>query len=251
MKAKLISIVQRLKFRNQQLQSSRNSKLDKIAPGHYLFSGNPGTGKSTIAEKFAQVLGALRITGRFVPTRVTGNTLLAAWENGGIAGMKKIIEDARGGVLFIDEAHQLIVDPSGHSHSRPLQLLLDPMLNMRHELCVILACYEKDIEPLFKAEPGLRSRLNDVFHFADYTVEELFAIFEKKVTASGYCLGEGTQDAVKTWLSNRLAEDQESSNGRYAEKLIMNIEEKMASRLNDVDLEKDDIRLFMIQKEDV
>ena len=244
-KKKLISIVHRLKLRNQQLQSGRDSKLDKIAPGHYLFSGNPGTGKSTIAVKFAQVLGALRITGRFTPTRVTGNTLLAAWEKGGIAGMKKIIEDARGGVLFIDEAHQLINRP------RALQLLLDPMINMRQELCVILACYEKDIEPLFNAEPGLRSRLNDIFHFADYTVDELFAIFEKKIATSGYCLGEGTQDEVKRWLNNKLNEDSESSNGRYAEKLIMDIEEKMASRLNTLELEKNDDRLFTIQKEDI
>ena len=131
----------------------------------------PGTGKSTIAVKFAQILGALRLTGRFEPTRVTGTMFVQALEREGVAGMRRIIDKARGGVLFIDEAHQLLSIPGA------LQLLLDPMIELRSELCVILACYDDQAEALFSAEPGPAQRLSAVFYFADYTAEELTQIF--------------------------------------------------------------------------
>lgn len=240
-KDKLMSIVHRLRLRNRQAEARPDQQLSRIAPGHYLFSGNPGTGKSTIADKFAQVLGALRITGRFTPKRLTGTMLISALQRRGIEGMREMIDEARGGVLFIDEVHQLIPYPVA------LQMLLDPMLEHRHELCVIFACYDRDVEALFNAEPGLRSRINTIFHFNDYSVDELVRIFEKKVAAAGYTMGEGVPEKAADWFSERLLTCTESHNGRYTEQLLMLIEEAMAERL-----ESDEATdLFTIMPQDI
>ena len=245
-KDKLLSIVQRLRLRNRQLAARPDSVKAQVAPGHYLFCGNPGTGKSTIATKFAQVLGALRITGRFEPTRITGAMMLRAMEREGIEGMRNIIEGARGGVLFIDEAHQLI------RVNMALQMLLDPMLELRHELCVILACYERDVEAMFEAEPGLRSRLNGTFHFAEYDVDDLESIFEIKVRNAGYTLGPGAREAAKKWFAYRLATDPESHNGRYAEQILSLAEENMARRLDEASLQTEEgSALFEITVADI
>ena len=247
-KAKLLSIVKRLRLRNMQTDARPGTIKAAVAPGHYLFSGNPGTGKSTIAEKFAQVLGALRITGRFTPTRVTGNMLLQTWQQRGIAGMRETIENARGGVLFVDEAHQLIDFPM------VLQLLLDPMIELRSELCVILACYDEQKEALFHAEPGLESRLSSIFYFADYDADELVQIFEKKVSAAGYELAEGAAVAAWNWFDCRLHRDARSDNGRYAEQLLAIAEERMADRLTDrmdSGKEPEEAELFRIIPQDI
>lgn len=85
-----------------------------------------------------------------------------------------MIKDAHGGVLFIDEVHQLI------GIRAVLQLLLTPMIELHKELCVILTCYKRNGNRLFEAELGLLNRLNGVFHFDDYAVEELVSIFERR-----------------------------------------------------------------------
>ncbi len=244
-KEKMLTIVRRLRLRNRQAAARPGKGAATIAPGHYLFCGNPGTGKSTIADKFAQVLGALRITGRFKPTRVTGTMLYRAMQQEGVDGMRRMIEDARGGVLFIDEAHQLIQVPNA------FQLLLDPMIELRSELCVILACYERDIDRIFAAEPGLPSRLNGIFYFNDYSAEELEQIFEKKVEAAGYTMTGEVAAAALNWFERRLAEDTESHNGRYAEQLLTLAEERMAERLDvEDDTQPEDV-LFEIKPEDI
>lgn len=226
-KNKLISIVRRLRMYNLQKAARPERMKNKIAPGHYLFCGNPGTGKSTISVKFAQILGALRIAGRFEPIRVTGTMLYETLEKKGVEGVREVIQGALGGVLFIDEAHQLIQTPF------ILQLLLDPMIENRSELCVILACYTDQVDAIFRAEPGLRSRLSGIFHFEDYTAEELTQIFVHKITEAGYTLGEGGREGALAWMKNRLDTDKVSHNGRYAETLFAQAQDRMAERLAD------------------
>lgn len=226
-KDKLTSIVRRLRMYNLQKAVRPDIMMNKIAPGHYLFCVNPGTGKSTISVKFAQILGALRIAGRFEPVRVTGTMLYETWEKKGVEGVREVIQGALGGVLFIDEAHQLIQTPL------ILQLLLDPMIENRSELCVILACYSDQVEDIFQAEPGLRSRLSGIFHFEDYTAEELTEIFVRKITKAGYTLGADGCQAVGAWMKHRLAWDAVSHNGRYAESLFALAQDRMAERLAD------------------
>lgn len=245
-KDKLESIVRRLRLFALQKAARPDQDIARVEPGHYLFRGNPGTGKSTIAVKFAQILGALRLTGRFEPTRVTGTMFVQALEREGVAGMRRIIDKARGGVLFIDEAHQLLSIPGA------LQLLLDPMIELRSELCVILACYDDQAEALFSAEPGLRSRLSAVFYFADYTAEELTQIFVGKLTRAGYRLADGGREAALAWMSRRRRTDSVSHNGRYAEMLLAQVQERMADRLADrFDEDLSEEELFTVLPQDM
>ena len=169
-----------------------------------------------------------------------------ALEREGVAGMRRIIDKARGGVLFIDEAHQLLSIPGA------LQLLLDPMIELRSELCVILACYDDQAEALFSAEPGLRSRLSAVFYFADYTAEELTQIFVGKLTRAGYRLADGGREAALAWMSRRRRTDSVSHNGRYAEMLLAQVQERMADRLADrFDEDLSEEELFTVLPQDM
>lgn len=245
-KDKLKTIVHRLRLFALQTAARPDHAISRVEPGHYLFCGNPGTGKSTIAVKYAQILGALRLTGRFEPTRVTGTMFAQTLSREGVEGIHRIIEKAYGGVLFIDEAHQLIEKPE------VLQLLLDPMIERRSELCVIFACYDEQVEKLFNVEPGLRSRLSGIFHFADYTVEELTEIFMGKLIRAGYTLADGTCEAVKDWMSCQLLTEKISHNGRYAEKLLAQVQERLANRLTDrFDSKLTEEELFTVLPEDI
>lgn len=245
-KDKLRAIVRRVRLFTLQKASRPDRVTGQVEPGHYLFCGSPGTGKSTVAVKFAQILGALRLTGRFEPTRVTGTMFVQALRNDGVEGMRRIIEKSRGGVLFIDEAHQLLSVPMA------LQLLLDPMIEMRGELCVIFACYDNQVEALLAAEPGLRSRLSGIFHFADYTVEELTEIFIGKLERAGYTLADGSREAASAWMCRHLAADKISNNGRYAETLLAHVQERIADRLADrFDAELSEAELFTVLPRDM
>lgn len=243
-KEKLLELVTRVRMRNTQAQLRPDIFKNGVAPGHYLFCGNPGTGKSTVAEKFAQVLGALRVIGRFEPTRITGAMLVREMERSGIEGARKIIEDARGGVLFVDEAHQLV------NVRFALQLLLDPMIELKNELCIILACYESERGEILRAEPGLESRLTCEFRFADYDADELTEIFKKKALKAGYTLAEGTEQAVWNWMETRRTTDAESRNGRYAEQLMTVVEGSIADRFARGGY-RDEEMLFTVLPEDI
>ncbi len=153
------------------------------APGNYIFSGAPGTGKTTVARKMGEILGLLGVLRRKVNNVVECRA--ADLLNGSVV-LSEIVEDARGGVLFIDEAHQLEQDESGHAIIRELvPLIEDPQIHS--DTCFICAGYTAEMKRFLNVDQGLSRRfpVNHRIRFDDYTASELIEILKEMAAERG------------------------------------------------------------------
>lgn len=207
-------------------------KAPAAEPGHYLFIGNPGTGKTMISEKLGIALSSMGLIGKYKPVRRTGldliNTVSAP---GGIEKLKEELEKYAGGVLVIDEAHQLSNPATAGGGSVVIKCLLDPMIEHAHDLCVVFCCYPHDVQSLLKADAGLARRISDVFVFDDYTPEQITQIFAIKARKQGY----DPDDAILT-LVTQAFEGMSSflENGSSAEKMLKEIKISIGIRLREL-----------------
>jgi SpoVK/Ycf46/Vps4 family AAA+-type ATPase len=196
---------------------------------HAVFSGNPGTGKTTVARYFGRILGAMGILakGHLIETDRSG--LVAEYAGQTAPKTNKRIDEALDGVLFIDEAYSLVAetgdDPYG---TEALQALLKRMEDERDRLVVILAGYPRPMEQLLRKNPGLGSRFNRTFVFPDYTLTELGAILGTMCARDRYKLPASTR--AKLLLGFRYLldhRDEQFGNGR----LVRNVFERSVRRL--------------------
>ena len=199
---------------------------------HCVFSGNPGTGKTTVARILAGIykdLGILK-SGHLVETDRSG--LVAEYVGQTAVKTNKIIDEALDGVLFIDEAYSLVQGGKEDYGSEAIATLLKRMEDDRDRLVVILTGYTNEIETFINSNPGLRSRFNRYIHFDDYSAEELFKIFLLNAEKNEYKL---TEEA-KTFLSKKLEEviknkQKDFGNARYIRNLFEKTIEAQANRL--------------------
>lgn len=171
-------------FEQIELVREQRQKLNEI-PLHARFEGNPGTGKTTVLELYAEILkdaGVLKKTA--VLHRTTG-TKLKIEGIGDLQDLLKKMMDAGGGVLFVDEAYQL--DPASDPDGRKiLDTIMDEMEARKGELVVVIAGYRKHIEKLIEYNPGLPSRFPQQFVFQDYTDDELLDMLTKQISDKGF-----------------------------------------------------------------
>ena len=172
--------MQDLKDHLRRLESTvwfRKSQGKSVDPGHYLFIGNPGTGKTTGAEMMAREfykIGLLRTPKCF---SITASELIGQYLGTSENRTRDVFQKALGGVLFIDEAHQLAGQNSYSYGQQIINTLIPLMENHRDEVCVIFAGYPAPMERLLAADSGMSSRVKNRVNFADYTDEELLEIF--------------------------------------------------------------------------
>lgn len=174
------------------------------SPGnlHMLLVGNAGTGKTTIARLIGKIYGkAGLVKNEDVFVEIRRETLVAGYM--GQTGTKVIkeVERAKGGILFIDEAYNLVNDDQDTFGKEALNTLLAPIENNRDDLMVIMAGYEKEMDELLNRNQGLRSRLNTKMILEDYTIEEMVHIFYKRAELEGYQIEEGLEDCVASYLA--------------------------------------------------
>ena len=158
-------------------------KVEEPAPGNYIFFGPPGTGKTTVARRMGEILGHLGVLGRTV-NNVT--ECKAAELLNGQSTLTELVEDARGGILFIDEAHQLEQNERGHAIIRELvPLIEDPEIHA--DTCFILAGYTAEMKKFLNVDKGLSRRFprNHRIRFDDYTASELIQILERMARERG------------------------------------------------------------------
>ena len=218
---------------------------------HCVFTGNPGTGKTTVARIVASIykeLGVLK-EGHLIETDRSG--LVAEYVGQTAVKTNKIIDSALDGVLFIDEAYTLAEGGSSDYGSEAIATLLKRMEDDRDRLVVIIAGYTKNMKQFIDSNPGLQSRFTRYIEFPDYSAEDLMRIFELCMSKYDYHFGEGTKNALQQYLNNAVAhKDENFGNGRFVrnvfEKVLQNQADRLAS-IGDLSAEQ----LSSIEMEDL
>jgi probable Rubsico expression protein CbbX len=178
-----------------------------VPPGlHMCFSGNPGTGKTTVALRMAEILHRLGYTRRGHLVAVTREDLVGEWVGHTAPKVRKVLEKARGGVLFIDEAYSLYRPENERDYGQEaVEILLQAMEGDREELVVVLAGYRARMETFFACNPGLSSRIAHHVDFPDYGVDELLSIADLMLERLRYRLGDGAREALREYVVRRMA----------------------------------------------
>ncbi|MGN0975221.1 MAG: AAA family ATPase [Gemmiger sp.] len=221
---------------NVQTQQRRKAEGLKVASlnMHMIFTGNPGTGKTTIARivsKYLKAIGALT-GGQLV--EVTRADLVGRYVGHTAPLVNSVIESALGGVLFIDEAYSLYRGQDDSFGLEAIDTLVKGIEDHRDELVVILAGYTDEMATFLTANSGLASRFPNQIEFPDYTPDELWAISQSIAKSKGYVLDDGCKLPLTTWFARRQAEDAAANgNGRMArnalEKAILNQSKRLVA----------------------
>ncbi|MFB2531457.1 CbbX protein [Paracoccus sp. p4-l81] len=174
---------------------------------HMSFTGNPGTGKTTVALKMAGLLHRLGYVRKGHLVSVTRDDLVGQYIGHTAPKTKEVLKRAMGGVLFIDEAYYLYKPDNERDYGQEaIEILLQVMENNRDDLVVIMAGYADRMDKFFSANPGFRSRIAHHIDFPDYDDAELVRISENMLAAQGYRLDEGARAAMAEYVTLRRAQ---------------------------------------------
>ncbi|MEW9050536.1 MAG: AAA family ATPase [Neobacillus sp.] len=200
---------------------------------HSVFSGNPGTGKTTVAKIYSELLrevGMLKRGHLIVASRAD---FVAGYVGQTAGKTKKKIREALGGVLFIDEAYSLLSQATGDFGKEVIDTLVDEMTKHNENLVVILAGYPKEMDRLLESNPGLRSRFKKFFLFPDYSIEELISIIDTYAKGYQYTLTELAKEMLKKIIEGHEIQ----GNGRFATNFADEMIQAQALRLMKVENE--------------
>jgi probable Rubsico expression protein CbbX len=180
--------------------------LEAATPSlHMSFTGNPGTGKTTVALKMAQILHRLGYLRKGHVVSVTRDDLVGQYIGHTAPKTKEVLKKAMGGVLFIDEAYYLYRPENERDYGQEaIEILLQVMENNRDDLVVILAGYKDRMDTFFKSNPGMSSRIAHHIEFPDYAEAELMQIAENMLAAQHYHFGDGARAAFEEYLARRM-----------------------------------------------
>jgi len=198
---------------------------------HMSFTGNPGTGKTTVAMRMAQILHRLGYVRKGHLIAVTRDDLVGQYIGHTAPKTREVLKKAMGGVLFIDEAYYLYRPENERDYGQEaIEILLQVMENQRDDLVVILAGYRDRMDTFFKSNPGLSSRIAHHLDFPDYPHGELLAIGDRMLADMHYRFGPGGREAFGEYLTLRLAQPH-FANARSVRNALDRMRLRQASRL--------------------
>lgn len=202
---------------------------------HLVFSGNPGTGKTTVARLLSKIYCKLGLLSKGHLTEVDRSGLVGGYVGQTAIKVKEVIDKALGGILFIDEAYSLTANRSENDYGiEAVDTLLKGMEDHRNNLIVIVAGYPDLMQQFLDSNPGLRSRFNKFINFPDYTPEELQAIFESMCKNAGYTLSPNARNTAMYALARHYhARSKNFANARdvrnYFEQAVVNQANRLAA----------------------
>jgi probable Rubsico expression protein CbbX len=198
---------------------------------HMSFTGNPGTGKTTVALRMASILHRLGFVRRGHVISVTRDDLVGQYIGHTAPKTKEILKKAMGGVLFIDEAYYLYRPENERDYGQEsIEILLQVMESQREDLVVILAGYGDRMEKFFESNPGFRSRIAHHIDFPDYSKAELLAIAERMLNEQNYRFSQDARDAFVRYIAVRKTQPL-FSNARSIRNALDRIRLRQAKRL--------------------
>lgn len=198
---------------------------------HMCFTGNPGTGKTTVAMKIATLLHRLKFVKEGHVVSVTRDDLVGQYIGHTAPKTKEIIKRAMGGVLFIDEAYYLYRPENERDYGQEaIEILMQAMENQRDDLVVILAGYQNRMETFFRSNPGMSSRIAHHIDFPDYNEKELLMITDLMIKEMHYQFDERGLKAMKKYIAVRKSQPH-FANGRSVRNALDRIRLRQASRL--------------------
>jgi probable Rubsico expression protein CbbX len=198
---------------------------------HMSFTGNPGTGKTTVAMRMAQILHRLGYVRKGHLVAVTRDDLVGQYIGHTAPKTKEVLKKAMGGVLFIDEAYYLYRPENERDYGQEaIEILLQVMENQRDDLVVILAGYKDRMDTFFKSNPGMSSRIAHHIDFPDYAQGELLEISERMLAGMNYHFGPGARETFAEYLGLRLKQPH-FANARSVRNALDRARLRQASRL--------------------
>ncbi len=201
---------------------------------HMSFTGNPGTGKTTVALRMADLLHRLGYIERNHVVAVTRDDLVGQYVGHTAPKTKEVLKRAYGGVLFIDEAYYLYRPENERDYGvEAIEILLQVMENERERLVVILAGYKDRMDDFFRLNPGMSSRVAHHIEFPDYTIDELLAIAHLMLDAESYELTPEAEQAFREYLDRRLRRPR-FAHGRSVRNAIERARLRHANRVYDL-----------------
>ena len=198
---------------------------------HMVFSGNPGTGKTTIARIMARIYHSLGILSKGQLVEVDRSGLVAGYVGQTALKTSKVIEKAMGGVLFIDEAYALNGGSENDFGQEAIDTILKAMEDHRDDLVVIVAGYDDLMEEFIHSNPGLESRFNRFLHFEDYTEDEMMGIFAMQCKKGCYTVAKDAEEQVRIFIREENDGGISFGNGRGVRNLFEKILVQQANRL--------------------
>ena len=195
---------------------------------HLAFMGNPGTGKTTVARIVGRIYKQIGLLSKGHFVEVSRTDLIAGYQGQTALKVRDVIDRAKGGVLFIDEAYSITENDHSDSYGREcLTELTKALEDYRDDLVVIVAGYTEPMEKFFESNPGLKSRFNTFIEFPNYEANELDDIFMSICRQNDYVLSEEVANEIHNYFERQIERKSENfSNGRAArnlyDELVMN-----------------------------
>jgi probable Rubsico expression protein CbbX len=235
------------------VDSARKAQaLPVAAPGlNMCFTGNPGTGKTTVAMKMASILYRLGYVRKGHLVAVTRDDLVGQYIGHTAPKTREVLKRAMGGVLFIDEAYTLVRPENERDYGQEaIEILLQAMENQREDLVVILAGYKDRMAGFFESNPGLSSRIAHHIDFPDYSGDELMQIADLMLEPMGYRFDDGARAAFAQYLQARMQQPH-FANARSVRNALDRARLRHASRLFGQIAEADRDTLSTISAQDI
>ena len=200
---------------------------------HLAFTGNPGTGKTTVARIVGRIYKQIGLLSKGHFVEVSRTDLIAGYQGQTALKVKKVIDEAKGGVLFIDEAYSITENDHSDSYGREcLTELTKALEDYRDDLVVIVAGYTEPMNHFFASNPGLKSRFNTFIEFPDYSAEELWSMFVKLCGENDYRLADNVEECVRDIFLKQVKDKKENfANGRLVRNIYDDITMNHARRV--------------------
>ena len=217
----------------QKIFADKGMKFERTSM-HMVFTGNPGTAKTSVARLFARIMKDNNVLSKGHMVEVGRADLVGKYVGWTATIVKKKFEEAKGGVLFIDEAYSLVDDRDGLYGDEAINTIVQEMENHRDEVVVIFAGYPDKMEIFLQKNPGLRSRIAYHVPFDDYSINELCSITDLIAKQKGLILADDAKEKLRG-IYDIAVRDDDFGNGRYVRNILEKAKMAQASRLVTMD----------------